>query len=383
MSDLVQPFRLAIEESQLDDLRRRLRASRLPDAETTPGWAQGVPRDQMERLRDHWLHHYDWRRIEAELNALGQYRTVIDGVGIHFLHIRSPEPDALPLLLTHGWPGSILEFLKVIGPLTDPAAHGGDRRDAFHLVIPSIPGYGFSDRPREPGWTIERVAAAWVELMARLGYDRFLAQGGDWGAMITHLLGANHPGQVQAIHLNMALAHPTEEERAVLTPKERESLVAFDYHRQFGRGYSEVHRTRPQTIGYALADSPLGQAAWIYEKFREWSDCDGDPLNSFTMDELLDSSMIYWLPNSGASSARLYWNSVARPPSGAVAVPIGASVFPREIFRSSERWMRRMYPTLNYWNEPERGGHFAAFEVPDLFVEEVRACFRLQRRSDF
>jgi pimeloyl-ACP methyl ester carboxylesterase len=374
-SGAVEPFRLEIGQEVLDDLRRRLQAVRWPDAETVDGWRQGVPLEDMRRLHAYWLDRYDWRRCEAVLNGLGQHRTEIDGLGIHFLHVRSPEPDALPLVLTHGWPGSIMEFVKVIGPLTDPAAHGGDPRNAFHVVIPSLPGYGFSDRPTEPGWTIGRIARAWIALMRRLGYSRYVAQGGDWGAGVTLEMGAAAPPELLAVHVNLAFGSPSADELPTLDEEDKRRLADMARHRTEGRGYSEQQSTRPQTLGYALADSPIGQAAWIYEKYREWSDCDGDPTNSFTLDEMLDNIMLYWLPNAAASSARLYWHSLAQIAAGRAATPVGVSLFPKEIYRPARRWTERAFPTLFYWNEVARGGHFAAFEVPDLFVEEVRKCF--------
>jgi pimeloyl-ACP methyl ester carboxylesterase len=371
----VEPFRIAVPETALEDLRERLRNTRFPEAETVPGWVQGVPLAEMRRLRDAWLGH-DWRGCEARLNALGSARTVIDGCGIHFLHIRSPEPAARPLAMTHGWPGSVLEFLDTIGPLTDPAAHGGRAEDAFHLVLPSLPGYGFSDRPADAGWTIDRVAGAWVELMARLGYDRFLAQGGDWGAGVAMALGAAHAAHVIGIHLNISAAFPGPGDMADLTDVEREMVSAMARHRTVGRGYSEIQGTRPQTLGYALADSPVGQAAWIYEKYKEWSDCGDDPAGAFGMDRLLDTASLYWLTNTGASSGRMYWQNRTRDTRVTVPVPTAISLFPKEMFRSSRRFAGRLYPNLAYWNERERGGHFAAFEMPGPFVEEVRAGFR-------
>jgi pimeloyl-ACP methyl ester carboxylesterase len=376
MPEMIEPFVLDVPDAALADLRERLEDARLPDAETVPGWAQGVPLAEMRRVRDHWLHHYDWRRCEARLDALGQYRTRIEECDIHFLHVRSPEPAARPLVMTHGWPGSVIEFLEVIGPLTDPAAHGGDPADAFHLVLPSLPGFGFSERPAAVGWTVDRVADAWIELMARLGYDRFLAQGGDWGAGITAAIGARAPDRVMAIHMNVAATGPGADDMDSLTEAERVMVAAMQRHQQVGRGYSELQRTRPQTLGYGLADSPLGQAAWIWEKYREWSDCGDDPGGTFGMDALLDNIMLYWLSNSGASSARMYWQNRDRDTQVKVTVPVAISLFPKEMFRTSRRFAERLYPNLVYWAERERGGHFAAFEVPDIFVEEVRNGFR-------
>jgi pimeloyl-ACP methyl ester carboxylesterase len=376
MSGLVEPFHLAIENATLDDLRSRLRNTRFPEAETVTGWDQGVPLAEMQRVCDYWLNRYDWRRCEARLNTLGQSRTIIDGLGIHFLHIRSPEPTARPLVMTHGWPGSVIEFLDVVGPLTDPVTYGGLAEDAFHLVLPSLPGYGFSDRPAETGWTVDRVAAAWVELMSRLGYDRFLAQGGDWGGGVTMALGASFPDRVVGIHLNLAPTGPGPDDMATLTDAETAMVEAMRRHNAKGRGYTELQRTRPQTLGYTLADSPIGQAAWIYEKYREWSDCGDNPEAAFGMDGMLDNIMLYWLSNSGASSGRMYWQNRDRDTQVRVEVPVAISLFPKEMFRTSRRFAERLFPNIVYWAERERGGHFAAFEVPEIFLEEVRNGFR-------
>jgi pimeloyl-ACP methyl ester carboxylesterase len=377
----VRPFTLAVDQTVLDDLKRRLEAVRWPDRQTTEDpWEQGCPLADIQRLRDYWLNAYDWRRCEAELNALGQFHTRIDGLDIHFLHVRSPHRDAFPIVLTHGWPGSVMEFVKVIGPLTDPVAHGGEAKDAFDVVVPSLPGYGFSERPTATGWSTEHTAAAWIQLMRRLGYKRFGAQGGDWGASVTMYMGVTAPPDLAAIHLNLALGGPDAEELHTLTDDEKARLAHVAHHRAKGRGYSEEQSTRPQTLGYALADSAIGQAAWIYEKYREWSDCSGDPTNSFSMDEMLDNIMLYWIPNAAASSARMYWESLARiAPQAAVKAPTGVSLFPAEIYRPTRRWAERALPNITYWNEPTRGGHFAAFEAPDLFVEELRRFFAAYR----
>jgi pimeloyl-ACP methyl ester carboxylesterase len=375
MDDAVETFRLNIEDAVLEDLKRRLSAVRWPDPETVKDWDQGVPLAQARRLHDYWLNSYDWRRCEAQLNGLGQYRTRLDGLGVHFLHVRSPVEAAFPLILTHGWPGSVMEFVKVIGPLTDPVAHGGEARDAFHVVVPSLPGYGFSDRPTEPGWNTERTAQAWITLMRRLGYSRFGAQGGDWGASVTMYMGAAAPPELAAIHLNLALGGPDADDLKQLTADERARLAHVERHRAKGRGYSEEQSTRPQTLGYGLADSAIGQAAWIYEKYKEWSDCGDDPVESFTLDEMLDNIMLYWLPNAATSSARMYWESLARFSPGAVKAPTGVSLFAKEIFRPTRRWAERVLSDITYWNEVDRGGHFAAFEAPDLFVDEMRRFF--------
>ncbi|QKS01594.1 epoxide hydrolase [Sphingomonas sp. CL5.1] len=378
MSDAITPFHLAIPETELDDLRARLARTRWPERETVDGWEQGVPLDRARALVDHWRDRYDWRACEARLNTLGQYRTTIDGTGIHFLHVRSPERNALPLVITHGWPGSVIEFLKVIGPLADPAAHGGDPRDAFHVVAPSLPGYGFSDRPADR-WPVERIAAAWITLMKRLGYERFVAQGGDWGSAVASAIGASGDPAVAGIHVNMIVAPPTPEDIASAAPEEQRALVTLQRYMSDGNGYARQQATRPQTLGYGLTDSPAGQAMWIYEKFREWSDCAGDPLNVLTIDEIIDDIMLYWLPGTAASSARLYWESFDRFAAARVDLPVACSLFPKEIFGASRRWAERRYPNIVYWNEPPRGGHFAAFEQPALFVEEVRAGFRPMR----
>ncbi|MFB9837323.1 epoxide hydrolase family protein [Actinoallomurus acaciae] len=386
MSDAVTPTRLDVPEPELADLRDRLARTRWPESETVADWSQGVPLDYLRRLCRYWAEEYDWRATERRLNALPQFRTTIDGLGIHFLHVRSPHETALPLVLTHGWPGSIVEFLKVIGPLTDPTAHGGRASDAFHVVCPSLPGYGFSDKPAGPGWGVERIAAAWIELMARLGYDRYGAQGGDWGTTITTIIGRRDPEHVAGIHLMPPLAAPDPATFGDLTDAERAAIGALEQAQAWEDGYSLEQSTRPQTIGYGLVDSPALLCAWIIEKFRSWTDCDGHPENALTRDELLDNLMFYWLPGSGASAARLYWESfkqVQRLFAGAttdqIGVPAGCSVFPHENPRPSRRWAERRFTDIRYWNEPDRGGHFAAFEQPEVFVEEVRAFFRLVR----
>ncbi|RVT93631.1 epoxide hydrolase family protein [Sphingomonas crocodyli] len=368
----IRPLTLAIPQTELADLAARLRLVRWPDRETGEGWFQGVPLDEMRALCDHWLHRYDWRRCEAEINRRGSSVTTIDGLDIHFLHVPSPEPGATPLLLTHGWPGSIVEFLKVIDGLSDPVANGGRAEDAFHLVIPSIPGYGFSGKPCEPGWNIERVARAWAVLMDRLGYRDYIAQGGDWGAGITQAMGSQAPAGLAAIHLNLPLGFPTEAEMGALDPVEAAVMADFAIHQKYNRAYSEVQRTKPQSLGYGLADSPVAQAAWIYEKFFLWTDCAGHPTNVFSYDEILDNIMLYWLTNSGASAARMYHESSTNFAALKVDLPVGVSSFPKEIMRSTRAWTERLYPDFIYWNELPRGGHFAAFEQPDLFVDELR-----------
>ena len=375
----IQPFRVDIAEQQLDDLKMRLANARWPEKETPEDWSQGIPLDYVREVADYWLTAYDWRRGEARINAFDQFTTTVENIDIHFLHVRSPHEHALPLIMTHGWPGSIVEFLKVIGPLTRPEEHGGDASDAFHVVCPSLPGYGFSGKPAVTGWGVEKIADAWAVLMARLGYDRYVAQGGDWGALVTTNIGPRDPQHCAAIHLNMVVATPDPETLGNLTPSEQKALEAMAYYRDWDSGYSKQQSTRPQTLGYGLVDSPVGQMAWIFEKFWRWTDCDGHPENALTRDEMLDNVMLYWLTRSGASSGRLYWESFNSPRDGVIATPTGCSIFPREIFRCSRRWADRRYTNIIHWNELDRGGHFAAFEQPELFITEVRDCFRSMR----
>ena len=386
MSDAITEFRIDTPEADLRDLRERLSRTRWPESEAVDDWSQGVPLVYMRELCRYWAREYDWRATEARLNSLPQFRTEIDGLGMHLLHIRSPHADALPLVLTHGWPGSIVEFLKVVGPLTDPTAHGGDAADAFHVVCPSLPGYGFSDKPTEPGWNVQRIAAAWIRLMARLGYDRYGAQGGDWGTSISTSIGQQDASHVAGIHLTPPLAPPDPATLDDLTDRERAALASLEHSREWDSGYSQEQATRPQTVGYGLVDSPAALCAWIIEKFWAWTDCDGHPENALTRDELLDNLMLYWLPAAGASSARLYWESIrqvnewiAGPAADTVAVATGCSIFRKELQRPSRRWAEKRFTDMRYWNEPDRGGHFAAFEQPELFVNEVRSFFRLVR----
>jgi pimeloyl-ACP methyl ester carboxylesterase len=382
----VRPFKVAVPDADLADLRQRLRRTRWPERETVDDWSQGVPLAYLRELCDHWATAYDWRAFEGRLNALPQLRTEIDGLGIHLIHARSPEPDALPLVITHGWPGSIVEYLKVIGPLTDPVAYGGRAEDAFHVVCPSLPGYGFSDKPARPGWTVQRIARAWAELMARLGYPRYGAQGGDWGTSVSTSLAQQDPDHAVGIHLNPPIAAPDPATFDDLTERERESLAALAHAKDWESGYAGQMSTRPQTVAYGLVDSPAALCAWIVEKFRAWTDCDGHPENALTRDEMLDDITLYWLTGTGASSARLYWESFrqvsewfGRGGGDPVSVPTGCSIFPKEMPRPSRRWAERRYTDIRHWNELDRGGHFAAFEQPELFVDEVRAFFRLVR----
>ena len=380
MTDAIEPFEIQVSDSALWDLKERLARTRWPEAETVSDWSQGIPLAYVQELCAYWRESYDWRMVEARINALPQFVTNIDGVDIHFLHVRSPEDDAKPLVLTHGWPGSIVEFLKVIGPLSDPAAHGGDAADAFHLVIPTIPGYGFSGKPTKTGWGVQRIAHAWAQLMARLGYGSYFAQGGDWGAGITTAIGVQDTEHCAGIHTNMPTVGPDRDTMDDLTEQEQDAIKAQQFYQDWDSGYSKQQSTRPQTLGYGLTDSPAGQAAWIVEKFYQWTDCQGHPENVLSRDELLDNVMMYWINASGASSARLYWESFGRGGGGGdITVPSGVSMFPKEIFRASKRWVERRFKDLRYYNTLDRGGHFAAFEQPELFVGELRASFRTMR----
>ena len=379
MSADITPYRIDIDEAELDRLHKRLARTRYPEAETVDDWSQGIPLTYVRELCDYWRDGYDWRATESRLNAIPQFRTEVDGLGIHFLHVRSPVEDAAPLVITHGWPGSIVEFLKVIRPLSDPASHGGSDADAFHLVLPAIPGYGFSDKPAAAGWGVDRIARAWSALMARLGYDRYFAQGGDWGAMITTSIGVQDTAHCMGLHTNMPVVFPPRELLAEPTDQERDALAAQKFYQDWDSGYSKQQSTRPQTLGYGLVDSPAGQAAWIVEKFYQWMDCHGHPENVLTRDELLDNVMFYWLTGAGASSARLYWESFRGVDMAEVTVPSGAISFPKEIFKASRRWVETRFKDLRYYNVLDSGGHFAAFEQPDTFVAELRACFATMR----
>lgn len=377
MTAAITPFRVAIPQEALDDLRHRLSRTRWPEAQTVADWSQGVPLETLRDLCAYWAAGYDWQRCEAALNALPQFTTLIDDLSIHFIHVRSSRPDALPLILTHGWPGSVLEFMKVIGPLTDPAAYGAPDAQAFHVVIPSLPGYGFSDKPRTTGWGVEKIADAWIQLMRRLGYARFVAQGGDWGAAVTTAIAMAAPPECIGVHLNMPLVFPVESDFADLTPAEAKTVERMKYYQDHDSAYAKLQGTRPQTLGYGLSDSPVGQAAWIYEKFQAWTDNRGAAEDALTRDEMLDVISLYWLTNSGASSARLYWESANAFQARQLDLPVGVSIFAEEIFRPSRRWAERIYTRLVHWNELDAGGHFAAFEQPTLFVQELRACFKL------
>jgi pimeloyl-ACP methyl ester carboxylesterase len=377
---LIRPFHLAVPETQLEDLHRRIAGTRWPERETVEDWSQGTPLAALQDLAAYWAGKYDWRQCEERLNRFGQHLTEIDGLDIHFLHVRSPHAEAVPLILTHGWPGSVVEFMDVVGPLSDPVAHGGSADDAFHIVVPSLPGYGFSGKPSSAGWGVERIGRAWAELMRRLGYTRWFAQGGDWGAIITTVMGGQAPEGLAGIHTNMPIARPMPQDYEDPSPEVRAAREAGQRYKKFDSGYSAIQSTRPQTIGYGLVDSPVALAGWIYEKLWSWTDNHGSPLDALSMDKILDNVMLYWLSGTGASAARLYWESFgAIAKSEPVGLPAGVSTFPKEITKAPRRWAERILHDIVYWNDATSGGHFAAWEQPDLFVAEVRTCFSLMR----
>ena len=381
----IRPFHIDVPQADLDDLRDRLARTRWPDELPGVGWSRGVPLGYLRELAEHWRTAYDWREHEARLNGFPQFTTTIDGANVHFLHVRSPEPDALPLILTHGWPGSVVEFLDVIGPLSDPRAHGGDPADAFHLVIPSIPGYGFSGPTHQPGWTTDRVARAWSELMRRLGYRRYGAQGGDWGAFIAPAMGGADPDHVAGVHVNAAtmgfipFGPVAPEEAATLTDAERARLERLGRFLGDGNGYFQIQATRPQTLAYGLADSPVGQLAWIAEKFKEWTSSARErPEDAVERDHLLTNVTVYWLTNTAGSSGRLYYENMhagswSREPA---TTPTGVAVFAEDV--AIRRYAERSN-NIVHWSDFDTGGHFAAMETPDLLVGDVRAFFRTLR----
>jgi pimeloyl-ACP methyl ester carboxylesterase len=389
-----RPFHFEIPEEQIDDLRRRIAATRWPSKELVSDRSQGVQLGPLQELARYWATDYDWRKAEAKLNALPQFTTEIDGVEIHFIHVRSRHENALPLIMTHGWPGSVMELLDTIGPLTDPTAHGGGAEDAFDLVLPSLPGYGFSGEPTEVGWDPGRTARAWAELMHRLGYARYVAQGGDLGAIVTDVMGRQAPEGLLGIHMNLlvttlgaATPPPGDSE------EERAALDAINTFTTSGFGYFLEQSTRPQTIGYALLDSPVALAAWLldhdtdsYEKISH-AFLDGEPSGHLTRDQIVDNITLYWLTRTGASAARAYWELgraqalAAGQPPPEVSLPVGFTTFPGEIFQAPRSWVEQSYPNLIYFNEVDRGGHFAAWEEPELFSAEVRAAFRPLREG--
>jgi pimeloyl-ACP methyl ester carboxylesterase len=390
----IRPFHVDVPQKELDDLRRRIKATRFADKETVADQSQGVQSATIQQLARYWATEYDWRKCEARLNALPQFLTEIDGLDIHFIHVRSKHAGALPLIVTHGWPGSVIEQLKIIEPLTDPTAHGGDAADAFHLVIPSMPGYGFSGKPQDTGWNSDRIARAWDTLMKRLGYKRYVSQGGDWGARISEAMAHQAPEGLLGVHMNLLLTLPPEIGRALAlgepAPAElsEQEKSAYEEEKAFftmGRGYFIEQANRPQTIGQSLADSPVGLAAWMIDHDTRSEQLiasvfAGRPAG-LTRDDILDNITLYWLTNTGTSSARLYWEGARIVYKGQVSLPAAFTVFPDETFRAPRSWVERTFTNLIYFNEVDKGGHFAAWEQPELFSNEVRAAFRPLRKE--
>jgi pimeloyl-ACP methyl ester carboxylesterase len=387
----IRPFRVGFPDEALVDLRRRINDTRWSDRETVDDGSQGVQLAALQALMRHWGTDYDWRKAEARLNALPQFMTTIDGVDIHFTHVRSHHANAIPLIMTHGWPGSVFELLKTVGPLTDPTAHGGRAEDAFHLVMPSIPGFGFSGKPKRTGWNPDRIARAWTELMRRLGYSGYVAQGGDWGAPISSAMARQAPAGLLGIHINLPATVPSDVAAVLasggpapqtLSSKERAAFDSLSTFYKKYRAYAVMMGTRPQTIGVGLTDSPAGLAAWMFDYNN------GEPQRLLSRDEMLDDVTLYWLTNTAASSARIYWETAgqsvllsAAQMTGDIALPVAISVFPEEVYRAPETWARRAYRNLIYFNEVEKGGHFAAWEEPLLFTAELRAAFRSFRTT--
>lgn len=390
-SDPIRPFMINIPQTEIDELRRRIAATRLPDPETVDDRSQGIKLASLREIVRYWGTEYNWRRAEQKLNALPQFITEIDGLDIHFIQVKSRHANALPLIITHGWPGSVIEQLKVIGPLTDPTAHGGQAEDAFDVVIPSMPGYGFSGKPTGTGWNPERIARAWAELMQRLGYTRYVAQGGDWGSPVSSAMARQAPAGLLGIHINLPATIPPEVAAALaagrpapagLSEKERAAFDSLDTFFRKYRAYGAIMGTRPQAIGYSLADSPAGLAAWILDYNN------GEPERVLDREDVLDNITLYWLTNTGTSAARLYWETsgqsvilAAAQKTSDISLPVAITVFPGEVYRAPETWARRAYRNLIYFNEVDKGGHFAAWEQPELFAAELRAAFRQLRQS--
>jgi pimeloyl-ACP methyl ester carboxylesterase len=395
-SAAIRPFQIEVPQADLDDLRQRLAMTRWPDKETVADGSQGAPLAKLQELVGYWGSDYDWRTVEARLNALPQFLTEIDGVDIHFIHVKSKHDNAMPLLVTHGWPGSVIEQLKIVGPLTDPTAHGGTEADAFDLVIPSLPGYGFSGKPTEAGWGPERIAQAWAELMTRLGYDSYVAQGGDWGSVVTESMGLQAPDGLLGIHVNLPAAVPADVAQALAagTPPvgiSAEEKAAFDMllagRKVAALEYFAMLTARPQAVGYGMTDSPAGLAAWVlvHPGFAAWAYGD-DPAQSLSKDDVLDDITLYWLTDTATSAARLYWENKGRSPvlaatwkTDQITLPVAVSIFLEDAYLPPESWARRAFPNLNYYNRVEKGGHFAAWEQPQLFAAELRAAFRSLR----
>lgn len=387
----LRPFKASIPEAAIADLRQRIAATRWPDRETVADRSQGVQLAGFQQLVRYWGTDYDWRKAEAKLNAYPQFVTKVDGLDIHFVHVRSRHPNAMPLIITHGWPGSVFEQLKIIGPLTDPTAHGGRAEDAFDVVIPSMPGYGFSGKPTGTGWDPDRMASAWDVLMKRLGYTQYVAQGGDWGSVVAQAQGRQAPKGLLGIHVNMPATVPANIAKALksgepapasLSAKEKAAYESMNKLYTRGGGYAGMMVTRPQTLGYSLSDSPVGQAAWFYDKFADWTYSGGVPERSLTKDEMLDDITLYWLTNTATSASQLYWENnnnnfnVVEQKTRQIKVPVGVTVFPGEIYQAPHSWAQKAYPKLVYFNEVSKGGHFAAWEEPELFAAEMRAAFK-------
>lgn len=393
--DAIRPFHISVPDQELKELRQRINATRWVDKETVADQSQGVKLEQMQRLVKYWGTDYNWRKVEATLNALPQFVTNIDGLDIHFIHVRSKHKNAMPLLLTHGWPGSVLEMVKAIGPLTDPTKYGGTAEDAFDVVIPSMPGYGFSEKPKEPGWGVERMGRAWDVLMKRLGYQHYVSQGGDWGAVVADAMGRQAPQGLLGIHVNMPATVPAEIADALkngdaapanLSDKEKAAYASLNKLYTRGAGYAGMMVTRPETLGYGLTDSPVALASFFMDKFNDWTYSGGNAEKSLTKDEILDDVTLYWLTKTAASGAQLYWennnnnfNAVEQKTQD-IKVPVAITVFPGEIYQAPKTWAERAYPNLIYFNEVTKGGHFAAWEEPQLFAEELRAAFKPLRK---
>jgi len=393
-SEQIRPFTVHVSDAAIADLRQRINATRWPDMETVTDQSQGVKLEKIQKLVQYWGSTYDWRKAEAKLNALPEFVTNIDGLDIQFVHIKSKHKNAMPLIITHGWPGSIFELLKVVGPLTDPTAYGGKAEDAFDLVLPSMPGYGFSEKPKSTGWGPERIGRAWDVLMKRLGYDHYVAQGGDWGSVIADAMARQAPKGLVGIHVNMPATVPLDVANALkngepapagLSAKEKAAFGSLKHLYVKGGGYAGMMVTRPQTLGYGLTDSPVGLASFFLDKFNEWTYSGGDAEKSFTRDEILDDISLYWLTNTAASSAQLYWENntnnfnAAEQKTADIKIPVAVTVFPGEIYQAPKSWTERSYKNLIYFNEVIKGGHFASWEQPQLFAEEMRAAFKTLR----
>lgn len=390
----IRPFHVHVAQATLTDLRQRVQATRWPDKETVFDQSQGVQLAKIKDLVHYWGTDYDWRKVEARLNAVPMYVTTIDGIDVQFIHVKSKNPKALPLLITHGWPGSILEIVDSIGPLTDPVAFGGNANDAFDVVIPSMPGYGFSSQPQGTGWNPDRIGRAWDVLMKRLGYQRYVSQGGDWGSVVADAMARQAPKGLLGIHVNMPPTVPADVAKAMnageaapaeLSVEEKSAYESLSTFFKKNAGYGVMMVTRPQTVGYGLSDSPAGLAAWMYDKFAQWTFSGGDPEKSLTKDQMLDDITLYWVTNSAVSSARLYWENnndnfnAADQKTAQIKLPVAVTVFPGEIYRAPRSWTEQAYPNLVYFHEVDKGGHFAAWEQPQLFAEELRAAFKTLR----